>query len=96
MKKYESSQTPASRVQMAEQLLLRGVITSPEQYFSVINTGQLTSIELDDQSFTVEEVEAIIEHFKEHLEYLKRERKREGDCICSLAVIYHTGCKCGK
>jgi len=35
------SRSTAGRVQMAEQLLQMGAITTPEQYFNVINTGEL-------------------------------------------------------
>jgi hypothetical protein len=35
------SRTTAGRVQMAEQLLQMGLITNPQDYFAVINTGQL-------------------------------------------------------
>lgn len=40
------SQTTAGKVQMAEQMLQMGLITSPEQYFSVINTGKLETMTL--------------------------------------------------
>ncbi len=36
--------TTAGRVQMADNLIQMGVITNPEQYFSVINTGRLESM----------------------------------------------------
>lgn len=35
------SRTTAGRVQMAEQMLQMGAITTPKQYFTVINTGKL-------------------------------------------------------
>jgi len=38
------SKTTAGRVQMAEQMLQMGVITSPEQYISVINSGKLETM----------------------------------------------------
>jgi hypothetical protein len=38
------SQTTAGRVQMAEQMLQMGLITSPEQYMNVINTGNLDTL----------------------------------------------------
>ncbi len=44
------SQTTAGRVEMAEQLLQMGAIKSPEQYFTVINTGQLDVMTEDTQS----------------------------------------------
>jgi hypothetical protein len=42
--------TTAGRVEMAEQMLQMGVIKTPEQYFSVINTGQLDVMTEDTQS----------------------------------------------
>lgn len=36
--------TTAGRVQMAEQMLQMGIITSPEQYINVINTGNLDTL----------------------------------------------------
>jgi hypothetical protein len=36
--------TTAGRVQMADNLIQMGVITNPEQYFSVINTGRLETM----------------------------------------------------
>lgn len=38
------AQTTAGRVQMADNLIQMGVITNPEQYFSVINSGRLESM----------------------------------------------------
>lgn len=38
------ARTIAGRVQMAEQLLQMGAIKNPEQYFTVINTGQLDAM----------------------------------------------------
>lgn len=38
------SQTTAGRVQMADNMIQMGVITNPEQYFSVINTGRLETM----------------------------------------------------
>ena len=38
------AKTTAGRVQMAEQLLQMGLITTPEQYISVINTGKLETM----------------------------------------------------
>lgn len=38
------SRTTAGRVQMAEQLLQMGAIKTPDQYFTVINTGQLDTM----------------------------------------------------
>lgn len=40
----------AGRVQMAEQMLQMGVIKTPEQYFTVLNTGQLEVMIEDTQS----------------------------------------------
>jgi hypothetical protein len=36
--------TTAGRVQMADNLIQMGIITTPEQYFSVINTGRLETM----------------------------------------------------
>lgn len=44
------SRSTAGRVEMAEQLLQMGVIKSPEQYFAVIDTGQLDVMTEDTQS----------------------------------------------
>ena len=44
------SKTTAGRVQMAEQLLQMGLITKPEQYISVMNTGNLDVMTEDTQS----------------------------------------------
>lgn len=44
------SRTTAGRVQMAEQLLQMGAIKNPDQYFSVINTGQLDTMMEGTQS----------------------------------------------
>jgi hypothetical protein len=44
------SRTTAGKVEMAEQMLQMGVIKTPEQYFSVINTGQLDVMTEDTQS----------------------------------------------
>lgn len=44
------ARTTAGRVEMAEQMLQMGVIKTPEQYFSVINTGQLDVMTEDTQS----------------------------------------------
>lgn len=44
------SRTVAGRVEMAEQLLQMKAIKTPEQYFSVINTGQLDVMTEDTQS----------------------------------------------
>lgn len=44
------SRTTAGRVEMAEQLLQMQAIKTPEQYFSVINTGQLDVMIEDTQS----------------------------------------------
>jgi hypothetical protein len=44
------ARTTAGRVQMAEQLLQMGAIKNPEQYFSVINTGQLDTMMEGTQS----------------------------------------------
>lgn len=38
------ARTTAGRVQMAEQMLQMGLITRPEQYFQVINTGKLETM----------------------------------------------------
>jgi hypothetical protein len=42
--------TTAGKVEMAEQMMQMGVIKTPEQYFSVINTGQLDVMTEDTQS----------------------------------------------
>jgi hypothetical protein len=44
------ARTTAGRVEMAEQLLQMGAIKTPEQYFSVINTGQLDVMTEDTQA----------------------------------------------
>lgn len=44
------SRTTAGRVEMAEQLLQMGLIKSPQQYFSVINTGNLDVMTEDEQA----------------------------------------------
>ncbi len=44
------SRTTAGRVEMAEQMLQMGIIKSPEQYFSVINTGNLDVMTEDTQA----------------------------------------------
>jgi hypothetical protein len=44
------SKTTAGKVEMAEQMMQMGVIKTPEQYFSVINTGQLDVMTEDTQS----------------------------------------------
>jgi hypothetical protein len=38
------SRTIAGRVQMAEQMMQMGVVSNPEQYFQVLNTGRLESM----------------------------------------------------
>jgi hypothetical protein len=38
------SQSTAGRVQMADNMIQMGVVTNPEQYFSVINTGRLETM----------------------------------------------------
>jgi hypothetical protein len=58
------ARTTAGRVEMAEQMLQMGVIKTPEQYFSVINTGNLDVMTEDTQSqlFLVkEENEALMD-----------------------------------
>jgi hypothetical protein len=44
------AKTTAGRVEMAEQMLQMGIIKTPEQYFTVINTGKLDSMTEDTQS----------------------------------------------
>lgn len=44
------SRTTAGRVEMAEQMLQMGLLKTPEQYFSVINTGNLDTLTEDTQS----------------------------------------------
>lgn len=44
------ARTTAGRVEMAEQMLQMGVIKTPEQYFTVLNTGQLDSLTEDTES----------------------------------------------
>lgn len=44
------SKSTAGRVQMAEQLLQMGLIKSPEQYFNVMNTGNMDTMTEDVQS----------------------------------------------
>ena len=44
------SRTTAGRVQMAEQMLQMGIIKTAEQYFTVLNTGNLDSMTEDTQS----------------------------------------------
>lgn len=43
------SQTTAGRVQMATEMIQYGIIKSPEQYFTVLHTGQLNAITDDTQ-----------------------------------------------
>lgn len=42
--------TAAGRVEMAEQMMQMGIITTPEEYFTVIKTGQLDVMTEDTQS----------------------------------------------
>lgn len=44
------ARTTAGRVEMAEQMLQMGLIKTPEQYFTVINTGNLNAMIEDTQS----------------------------------------------
>lgn len=44
------AKTTAGRVEMASQMMQMNLITSPEQYLSIINTGQLDSMTEDTQS----------------------------------------------
>lgn len=44
------ARTTAGRVEMAEQMMQMGVIKTPEQYFTVIDTGQLDVMTEDTQS----------------------------------------------
>ncbi len=44
------ARTTAGRVEMAEQMLQMGLIKTPEQYLTVINTGRLDSMTEDTQS----------------------------------------------
>ena len=44
------ARTTAGKVEMAEQMLQMGVIKTPEQYFTVMNTGKLESMTEDTQS----------------------------------------------
>lgn len=44
------SHTVAGKVEMAEQMMQMGVIKTPEQYFTVINTGRLDAMMEDTQS----------------------------------------------
>jgi hypothetical protein len=44
------AKTTAGRVQMAEQMLQMGIIKTPEQYISIINTGNLDVMTEDTQS----------------------------------------------
>jgi hypothetical protein len=44
------SRTVAGRVQMATELIQFGIITSPEQYFTVLNTGSLEAMTEDSQN----------------------------------------------
>lgn len=44
------ARTTAGRVQMADQMIQMGVITTPEQYFNVINTGELDFMTENTQS----------------------------------------------
>lgn len=44
------ARSTAGRVQMAEQMLQMGIIKTPEQYFTVMNTGQLDVMTEDSQS----------------------------------------------
>lgn len=56
------SQSTAGRVQMAEQLLQMGVITTPEKYLEVMNTGRLDSMtanEVNEMSLIRSENESL-------------------------------------
>lgn len=44
------ARTTAGKVEMAEQMMQMGVIKTPEQYLTVVNTGQLDSLTEDTQS----------------------------------------------
>lgn len=44
------ARTTAGRVQMADQMIQMGVVTTPEQYFNVINTGELDFMTENTQS----------------------------------------------
>lgn len=44
------ARTTAGRVEMAEQMLQMGIIKTPEEYFTVINTGQLDVMTEDTQT----------------------------------------------
>ncbi len=60
------SRTIAGRVQMAEQLLQMKLLTNPQQYFQVLNTGRLDSMyeaEMDDLLLIKRENEKLSEGF---------------------------------
>ncbi len=58
------SRSTAGRVQMAEQMLQMGLITTPQQYFQVINTGSIESMyegEMDNLLLIKKENEFLME-----------------------------------
>jgi hypothetical protein len=76
--------TVAGRVQMAEQLLQMKLLTNPQQYFQVINTGRLDSTfegELDELMNIKSENEALLEghqvqavYLDQHSQHIKEHR----------------------
>jgi hypothetical protein len=69
--------TTAGKVQMAEQLLQMGSITTPEQYLTVINTGQLDTMTEDTQS-------------ELYLVRAENERLISGDRVKAMITDEHT------
>lgn len=70
------AKTTAGRVEMAEQMLQMGVITTPEQYFQVMNTGNL---------------EVMTENTQSELDLVKDENERlaEGRDVIATALDFH-------
>jgi hypothetical protein len=71
------AKTTAGRVEMAEQMLQMGIIKTPEQYFTVINTGKLETMTEDTQS---------------ELLLIKSENERlvEGQSVIAVATDQHS------
>ena len=70
------SRTTAGRVEMAEQLLQMGVIKTPEQYFQVMNTGNLDTMTED----SVSELETIRS---------ENEKLANGETVLAIATDQH-------
>lgn len=71
------SQTAAGRVQMAEQLVQMKLITSPEQYINVLNTGNL---------------DTLVEKESNELDVIRDENERllKGEDVIAIATDHHS------